>query len=369
MDLISSTVTTAVNTVGAIVEETTDWVGTDLMGDAKAINAATPEEIEAPTPEERWWTPAAGWPIEKMSDRWSAPQELVELGASAEDARAVVGELRVEILQLVGLKKPAKQLGKVDPYVVLLFERFAARTNSAINDCDAQWGAQHPRAFKLPVVCPYSVLHLAVEDLDRFDTDAIARFALSLGSLQPGTVYDAWFPLQFGEMARKAKSRGAIRLRLSVAYPRARERVLSYARFMPPLASADTAFVVPFKSSRTRRDSVFAYRGPMHAAVLGNQFRVRVFRGHIDELKSYGSALSETLWAAAEPRTVLRSRCSQCPVRRSRRGTARAATGGKCSSGASGRRRSPCCCCGSSSASCRACCSPPCPCACSSSSS
>lgn len=113
--------------------------------DAVVARQAVPQLlIDAPTPEDRWFTPAAGWPAapaelpaELSSDPkvyksppWKPPQaicptaeQMPHIFEAAE--QQAIGEVRVEVLQAEEL--PKLLVGVVDPYAVIVFEGFAGR--------------------------------------------------------------------------------------------------------------------------------------------------------------------------------------------------------------------------------------------------
>ena len=104
--------------------------GSGMVKDALGLiqgRPDTPQEmIDAPTPEDRWFTPQLGWPsspaelspaltAELPSDctfkakRWTAPPALIPTAAEAPQLEAqhrshgAIGEVRLEILQCEGL--------------------------------------------------------------------------------------------------------------------------------------------------------------------------------------------------------------------------------------------------------------------------
>ena len=126
---------------------------------------ATEECIAAPTPEDRWFTPERGWPSSPSSElpaaltsggyrpkAWEPPPSLVAPEYFGHVSQAI-GEVRVEVLQAERLPRLLHlvDLDIVDPYAVLVFEGFAARTSMIVNDSSPRWSAEVPRAFRFPV--------------------------------------------------------------------------------------------------------------------------------------------------------------------------------------------------------------------------
>ena len=83
----------------------------------------------------------------------------------------------------------------------------------------------------------------------------MGRIVIELGSLAPGTEYDAWFSLQ-SPSSWIPGSCGHVRLRFSVNYFSERKRLL---RYVTP--SSPPEFVIPFAERHLLRDSKFAYVG------------------------------------------------------------------------------------------------------------
>jgi len=275
--------------VGEAVADTAHIVG-DAVDDVRHTvvpSARVPQElIDAETPEDRWFTPSAGWPaapaplhkpdLPKKYEHWSPPHNLCPTAAEAPflfDGGGKIGELRVEVLEAEHLPRLV-QLGRVDPYVLVVFESFAGRTSGHSNDRNPQWGIESPRAFRFPVSCPYSLLHIAVMDDDRGTDDPVGRVVVDLGQLCQRTVYDGWWPLQYGIRKRHAHKRGLLRLRLSVAWRSDRIRLLSF--FKPP-----PTFVVPFIKSTWMKESQFALRGRRDPT----RFKWSLFKSYCHEME------------------------------------------------------------------------------------
>ena len=94
-------------------------------------------------------------------------------------------------------------------------------------------------------------------------------------------MYDAWFPLQMGQLRRHRRSLGAVRLRYSVTYVDGGARLRSY--YLTPFPQ----FVVGFRTREARRDATFALLGrpPSH------RFSVGVMATHVADLVELGASL------------------------------------------------------------------------------
>lgn len=87
-------------------------------------------------------------------------------------------------------------------------------------------------------------------------------------------MYDCWFPLQYGELKRHRGERGVVRLRFSVVWFESRQRLLRYPKLAP-------TFVVPFRTARDLRNSVFAVQGRNKNPA---QFRWATLKAHLYDL-------------------------------------------------------------------------------------
>ena len=243
------------------VRETIDDMAHDLVTAVIGSEIIPDAEVEAPTPEALWFSPLTGWPSAiEQSDSWSEQMPPLLCPTAAElpshFERPVIGELKVEVLECDSLPQ-TMQLGRVDPYAAIVFEGNAARTSTMRNNRFPRWGRNSPRAFRFPVTCPYSIFYVCINDEDRGSDDGLGRVVVSLTSLRAHTLYDTWFPLQFGTLKYHVGRRGYVRLRFSLEFHSPRTRLLSYLKPHP-------SFVVPFYHEET--DAAFAYRGrfPAH---------------------------------------------------------------------------------------------------------
>ena len=186
-----------------------------------------------------------------------------------------IGELRIEVLECKGLPF-LLQFGRVDPYACVIFEGNAARNTTIWNEHDPQWSCYMPRAFKFDITCPYSSIFVSINDDDHGTDDGIGRVVLSLPSFRSHTIYDNWFPLQYGVLKKHTSRRGAVRLRFSVTFASDQLRLMSYLKPIP-------TFSVPFTSREAKLDSAFAYRGRYNP----HDFNSVVFNAHIAEIKQH----------------------------------------------------------------------------------
>ena len=171
-------------------------------------------DIDAPTPEARWWTAERGWlgvaasALSSSSNRRPPPPPLI---ATAEEepslyptAEEVIGTLFVEVLEASAL--PSDWLSKADAYALLVVEASAATTNIVFNASSPAWGASEGyRAFRFPIVEPHATLAVALMESDthagavvsrHLETDdVLGRVTVRLGTLHARTTYDCWFPL------------------------------------------------------------------------------------------------------------------------------------------------------------------------------
>ena len=233
------------------------------MNDMMSRSAPRPQDlVDMPTPADRFFTPERGWPEapRDVGDDWVAPSPVMCLAdqdnAELFPSEKPIGILRIEVLQAEGLPRLKRKLhvGRVDPYVQVLFDSYAARTSTMWNVHDPTWGVDDPRGFMFPITCPYSAVYLAVKDKDPHWSDDIGRVAINLGLLRARVVYDAWFPLQSNVLVRHKGRRGKLRVRFSVEFANERLRLTRYLTPQP-------TFYAPFDDEAGRGDASFAYHG------------------------------------------------------------------------------------------------------------
>ena len=198
--------------------------------------------IEQTTQPDLWFTPDAGWPREPELEpnnlaKWRKhmPPELIPTAADLPQhfEKPAIGELSIEVLQCESLPWPL-QLGRVDPYVCILFERNAGRTSTIWNHQNPKWNAlTHQRAFKFPITCSYSSIHISVNDDDRGIDDGLGRVVIEMNSLRARTTYDCWFALQYGTLKKHVSDRGLLRIRFSIEFNSDQARLLNYLKPMP----------------------------------------------------------------------------------------------------------------------------------------
>ena len=164
--------------MGDAVDFAADVVTAPVDLVAKAVQKKEPRptdaEVDAPTPDAQWFTPREGWrsPARTSSSEGMPDPPAALMPTAAEvpslfpEDNQVIGELRVEILEAVGLPK-ADTLSATDAYALLLFEGYAARSSTIDDTMSPRWGASRSyRAFRFPVTTPYARLTVAMMDSD-----------------------------------------------------------------------------------------------------------------------------------------------------------------------------------------------------------
>ena len=286
--------------------------------------------VDARTPADRWFEPHIGWPCTDEEgarpNQWM-PTAKTEEALFPDDADGVIGELRVEVMQAEGLPNNDAIAGitlagnKTDSYALVLFEGTVARTSVVRDSLNPRWGANDPkafRAFKFPVIKPYSVLYVSINDYDgsikqetmsksqsqRADAagiekegsdrlgvnsdDPIGRVAIQLSRLLSGHEYDCWHALSLSPLEKPDASLGCVRLRYSVTFKSERQRILKYATSPP-------SFFVPLYKASYRTSSQFAKRG----LYVPEEYNWDVLMSYVDELRSAVQLLLR-LYAALE---------------------------------------------------------------------
>lgn len=256
---------------------------------APAKPCATDGEVNAPTPEARWFTPHDGWKMEGPDSH--VPHGVMATAAHSVEAlfpvtADIIGELRVEVLEAENLPNMdamlggAVSLGSVtDAYALLVFEGCAARTSVVFDSLAPRWAADDPssfRAFRFPITQPYSILYVNLMDYDGSERNArrradesssrrsrrgalstddpIGRVGIQLGRLHSSTTYDGWHELGYGAIEQPNGRLGSVRLRLSVTFHSERRRLLGYIK-------PSKTFIIPCVKSHYRKHAIFAKRG------------------------------------------------------------------------------------------------------------
>ena len=283
---------------------------------AHGVRLTADYNIDRLTPEDRWFTPEAGWPqdFKPVGRHAWAPTALMETASSAPTlyeglADEAIGVLRLEVLCAEGLQN-TDLVGVSDPYAIVLFESNVARTQTIWNDIDPRWDyLRHARAFRFPVRRAYSRLFVALKDDDAgelagvaignlgcnaqpTEDDDLGRVCLQLSDLIAGVCYDAWFPLQHEVLRHHSTAYGRVRLRYSVTFHSERLRLLSYS--LPT-----TIFTVPLVHGRHATAIKYAHQGQAPS----NTFSSADSRSYLRELRAVlqpGSPLCDALGAAAD---------------------------------------------------------------------
>lgn len=270
-------------------------------------------EVDAPTPEDRWFTPRHGW---AAKNRKGGRPHLLMPTANDEEAlfpleKDVIGELRVEVLEAQGLPNmdatanPLDLIGNLtDAYAHVIFEGGAGRSSVVHNSLNPCWSASDPdsfRAFHFPVMKPYSVLYVSIHDyndgrkrdmasaasiasgtqeksarLVRGADDPIGRIAIQLCRLVAGCEYDCWFELGLGSIEKPNGSLGCIRVRFSVTFESERARMLNYVYGRTP-----SIHILPMHKRRYLKNASFAKRG----ALAKGKYDWDVLMFYVNELK------------------------------------------------------------------------------------
>ena len=306
---------------------------------AAAVKAShvTDAQVEAPTPDDRWFKPTAGWTA--TDSKGFSPSCLMPTARHAEalfpTESEVIGELRVEVLEMEGLVNQDAVMGintgnMTDAYALVLFEGACARTNVIYDSLNPRWAASDPssfRAFKFPVCRPHSVLYVCANDYDGTNSsdmvansstekmvtrrrsmvqqtlnadDPIGRVAIQIGRLVSSTVYDCWFDLGYSAITKPDGKLGSIRLRYSVTFKSERTRMLSYLR-------GNSVPIIPFYKEAYRANAMFAKRGQD----VPGDYDWDVLMVYVNELKGL-LRLAISLFAAVED--VLLWRTRQIPL-------------------------------------------------------
>ena len=267
------------DTMQDIKDQVKDTIVTRLRASAELVEAATPADrwysLETRWPQNPSELPESMIPLGHKALKWKPPPEFMPLGTT--QSSEIIGELRLEVLQCEKLPRTLNRVSVIDPYVLVVFEGAAARTSTFQNDRTPRWGADSPRAFKLPIVCPFSTVSIAVNDEDEgMPADTwVGRTDIDLSQLHGRTLYDAWFDLQTNTQRRPNGSRGSIRLRYSVEWKQDRLRLLGYLR-------PSVTFAVPFLTQKPLRNAAFAVKGKSKDPA---RFDSRTFAAHMRDLE------------------------------------------------------------------------------------
>lgn len=245
---------------GSCVRKQLYHTSCDLLGRTSPKDVVN--EVELMTPDSNWFMPKAGWPKHLLQNRkgwFEPPKNLIPTAKEAPscmfDGTDVIGELRIEVLEAARLKN-MDLFGASDPYALILFESYAARTNAWRATSRPTWGPDDPRAFCFPVRSPYSKIYVGVKDADNSTADDnIGRVVVELASLIEHSVYDSWLPLSYFNINPPGKV-GEIRLRYSVRFHSDRDRLM---RYVSPMATP--TFYVPFVDAESMHNARFVLLG------------------------------------------------------------------------------------------------------------
>ena len=193
-------------------------------------------EIDEPTPSEFWYTPT-GWSAEALrTTRELAPPPLDGAGGGGgggdDGGTGACGVLWLEVLEAKGLKRVDSTLTQNDVFALVVFEDHALRTATRWDEDDPAWPSDCPRAARLPVVAPFSEVHIALlheetGPLSALKGDAVplGRVSLRLSQLHPHSEHDIWLPLQMETFRRAPHARSRVS---------SRDALLRFQRPHPP---------------------------------------------------------------------------------------------------------------------------------------
>jgi hypothetical protein len=158
--------------VAAVAEATvsTAAAAAKVVTDRDKAVPVSDDEVNAPTPVERWFMVAEGWtcdPVQRAGESKATPPPppLMPHDYTALASIEALGMLELEVLEAKDL--PSKLFsGGTDAYALLVLEGVAARSSTIHCSVSPRWtAASSYRAFRLPV------LHACAMD-DRPNPDA-----------------------------------------------------------------------------------------------------------------------------------------------------------------------------------------------------
>lgn len=144
--------------VAAVAEATvsTAAAAAKVVSDRDKAVPVSDDEVNAPTPVERWFMVAEGWtcdPVQRAGESKATPPPppLIPHDYTALTSIEALGMLELEVLEAKDL--PSKLLsGGTDAYALLLLEGVAARSSTIHSSISPRWpAASSYRAFRLPV--------------------------------------------------------------------------------------------------------------------------------------------------------------------------------------------------------------------------
>jgi C2 domain len=171
----------------------------------------------------RWMT------LNEMRQEMILPSEYVHDLRVPGCLQKEIGELKVEVLQCLGLPK-LDRTSDTDAVVYLVCGAYSFVTDVVPNRQNPMWLRKARRACKFPIFHAYSSLYVGVFDHEakRTKDDFAGRIEIHLSRLRPGSVYDITLPLRLSTQVYSRRKRGAIRLRFSIRWTTERDALLSY---------------------------------------------------------------------------------------------------------------------------------------------
>lgn len=274
-----------------------------VSGSASPAVPTTLASVDAPTPSQLWFSPAAGWAdagVWARSVEEATPKRKGFLGLDGEMPKlsklpppglmptaleapcfhgggGAIGEVWLEVLAATGLRKTDLVSG-TDAYAVVLLEGTMGRSCTVFDTESPEWPSYAPRAFVLPVAHPCSVLHVGLFDDDGSsavdEDDELGRVRVPLAGLRAGVTYDCWYPLQRESYRRHAGSQGSLRLRFSLRLHVSPRQRLQLSRGSPPSST------IPLQ---TRHDTLLA-KFMLQGKPSEETFNIDVLLAQISEL-------------------------------------------------------------------------------------
>lgn len=141
----------------------------------------------------------------------------------------VIGSLKVEVLQCLGLPK-LDRARETDAVVYLVCGEYSFCTDVIPNRQNPMWLRKSRRACNIPIFHGYASLYVGVFDYEpkKAKDEFAGRVEINLSKLRPGSVYDVTLPLRLSKHVYSRRKRGAIRLRFSLNWKSERDVLMSY---------------------------------------------------------------------------------------------------------------------------------------------
>ncbi|KOO22941.1 hypothetical protein Ctob_003514 [Chrysochromulina tobinii] len=243
--------------VAAVAEATvsTAAAAAKVVTDRDKAVPVSDDEVNAPTPVERWFMVAEGWtcdPVQHAGESKATPPPppLMPHDYTALASIEALGMLELEVLEAKDL--PSKLFSGVSGVGGDLL----GRTVSAVGGV----GGANVKAAVDGGASLIKTTTAKARDVgaevgsafrDEVGRDSVGRVTLPLSALVSGVQYDAWFALAFNRHTDQPGQHGFVRLRYTLRVTSSRTRMLSYASAPPP-------HLLPFTKEYYRYLSLFA---------------------------------------------------------------------------------------------------------------